>query len=219
MSDQLYLLTINGNFALPTLEETRVLHNQTAGAAANVAAARSLGDMSHTVYVPVNNDKHEFFIMDVWNSIEGLNQFFANPQVQEQAGQIFSMRDPVVWVAAPGAFRFNFMAPAGKGDRFVGVIRGTISSREQAQSIMDKAISQGLSKARPLGILSHELYYRLTPPGTDSLEMLGVDVWYSLDGALEYYGTPGFEEQFHGMYNAAPVSWILQQPAGQWVEW
>jgi hypothetical protein len=219
MSDQLYLLTINGNFALPTIEETRTLHNKTAGAPQNIAAARSLGDLSHTVYAPVNNDKNELFIMDVWNSMEGLNQFFANPQVQEQAGQIFTMRDPVVWVSAPDAFRFNFMAPAGKTDRVIGVVRGVVSSREQARKIMDKASSQGLSKARPLGILSHELYYRLTPPGTDSLEILGVDVWYNLEGAIQYYGAHDFEEQFHDMYSAAPLSWILQQPAGQWVEW
>ena len=42
--------------------------------------------------------------MDVWNNLEGLNEFFANLQVQEQAGRIFSRRDPVVWAPAPADF-------------------------------------------------------------------------------------------------------------------
>ncbi len=84
-----YLLTIRGVLASPTLEDSRQLHNSTAGAPQNAAAARSLGDLSHMVYVPAGGpgaEPGEFLIMDVWNSMEGLGQFFANPTVQEQAG-------------------------------------------------------------------------------------------------------------------------------------
>ena len=45
------------------------------------------------VYVPMEAPKKgagEFLILDIWNSMEGLNNFFANPTVQEQAGQIFA---------------------------------------------------------------------------------------------------------------------------------
>ncbi len=96
----LFLLAIRGTLASPTLEEARKLHNSTAGHPANVAAAKSLGDVSHMVYVPMEKPKKgagEFLILDIWNSMDGINQFFANPTVQEQAGQIFTERDPVVW--------------------------------------------------------------------------------------------------------------------------
>src|SRR6187455_2221313 len=87
-----YLLAIRGTLAPATLEEARAIHNETAGAPQNVEAARSLGDLSHMVYVPTTQvggnggDAGEFLILDLWNSVEGLGQFFANPQVQEQGG-------------------------------------------------------------------------------------------------------------------------------------
>src|SRR5262245_10014773 len=106
----LYLLAIRGTLAPSTLEAARSIHNATAGAQANAAAAQSLVDFSHMVYVPL--DEHtggagEFLILDVWNNLAGLNQFFANPQVQEQAGQIFSARDRVVWVPADGFLSYH----------------------------------------------------------------------------------------------------------------
>ena len=79
MSDQvsLYLLSIRGTLAPATLEEARQVHNQTAGNPAGVAAAKSLGDVSHMVYVPVPHNGHapakgagEFLILDLWRSID-----------------------------------------------------------------------------------------------------------------------------------------------------
>src|SRR5579859_7003438 len=97
---QLYLLSIRGTLAPATLEEARGIHNQTAGAPESVAAARSLGDLSHMVYVPAGQSAGagagEFLILDIWQSIDGLNNFFANPQVQQGAGMIFASRDPQV---------------------------------------------------------------------------------------------------------------------------
>ena len=84
-----YLLSIRGTLAPPTLEAARKIYNETAGAPQNIAAARSLGDLSHMVYVPLGGEQmgaDEFLIMDIWNSMDGLGQFFANKQVQEQGG-------------------------------------------------------------------------------------------------------------------------------------
>jgi len=102
--EQIYLLTIRGTLAPPSLEAARQVHNQTAGAPEGVAAAKSLGDLSHMVYVPVNKELAELFIMDLWTSPSGLNQFFSDPQVQQGAAMIFTQRDPVVW-----SFRGRFM--------------------------------------------------------------------------------------------------------------
>src|SRR5580765_2764717 len=67
----LYLLAIRGTLAPSTLDAARTIHNATAGAPENVAAARSLGDISHMVYVPANESPAgagEFLILDVWNN-------------------------------------------------------------------------------------------------------------------------------------------------------
>src|SRR5512142_1319769 len=123
----LFLLAIRGTLAPPTLEAARQVHNSTAGAPENVAVVRMLGDLSHMVYVPPEAPKSgagEFLILDVWTNPDGINQFFSNPTVQEQAGQIFNQRDPVVWRAADGFTGYHLATPYGKNERFVTTARG-----------------------------------------------------------------------------------------------
>src|ERR1044072_3160661 len=109
MSDPLtlYLLTIRGTLSPSTLEEARKVHNMTAGDPNGVAAAKSLGDVSHMVYVPMPHDGHapstrqgKFLILNLWRSTAGLNPFFSAHQVQEGGNMIFSQRAPVVWAPA-----------------------------------------------------------------------------------------------------------------------
>ena len=217
---QTYLLTIRGILAPPTLDAARTLHNETAGAAPSVAAAQALGDLSHMVYVPVHGEQGEFFIMDVWNNLDGLNQFFANAQVQEQAGRIFTTRDPVVWTPAADFYTYHLPAPTGQNDRVIGVVRGIVESREHARALNNQAIEGGINQSRKLGDLSHDVYFRLTPPGEpSSLEFLAVDVWTNLEGPQQLYQDPAFVQIFSNLFTAQPSTWILQHPAGQWVEW
>src|SRR5258708_1707583 len=157
-----YLLSIRGTLAPTTLENARSIHNSTAGAPPNVAAARSLGDVSHMVYVPMEHDHDhagtgagEFLILD---------QFYANPHVQEQAGQIFSDRDPVVWAPATGFMDYHFPAPYGKNDRFVGVVRGMVKSRVEAMKVHNALVESSVNKSRIRGNISHEVFFRLIPP-------------------------------------------------------
>ena len=143
MSDlSLYLLLIRGTLSPATLEAARKVHNQTAGNPAGVAAAKSLGDVSHNVYVPMEHDGHEktkgageFLIMDLWYSMEGLNTFFADKQVQEGGAAIFSQRDPVVWGAAPGFTSYHIPAPSGMNDRFITTARAAVKSVDEARKL------------------------------------------------------------------------------------
>src|ERR1700730_17944668 len=163
----IYLLAIRGTLAPETLEAARKVHNETAGAAANVAAARSLGDLSHMVYTPASESSlgaEEFLILDLWNNAEGLNQFFSNEQVQEQAGLIFTERDPVVWAPAEGFGGYPLPAPHGKNEPIVARVRGTVKSRDAARSIHNALTDGLLNKARLAGALSHDAYFRMAPP-------------------------------------------------------
>jgi hypothetical protein len=218
-----YLLAIRGTLKPATLEAARTLHNSTAGAPANVAAAKSLGDLSHMVYVPTTAPTRgagEFLILDIWNSLEGLNQFFANKQVQEQAGQIFDSREPVVWAPAEGFFDYHIPAPYGKNDRIVALVRGLVQSREQAQAVHNELAGGQVNAARRAGDLSHEAYFRLTPPGTPaSLEFFAVDTWMSAEGMREYYDNPEFLTGFSKLVAGPPTTSTWQHPAGDWVEW
>jgi len=218
--EQIYLLTIRGTLAPPSLEAARQVHNQTAGAPEGVAAAKSLGDLSHMVYVPVNKELAELFIMDLWTSPSGLNQFFSDPQVQQGAAMIFTQRDPVVWEPAEGFFTYHLPAPTGHNDRFFGLIRGPVASREQARTILNQVTSQGIHKARAAGHLSHDVYFRLAQPGMpESLELFAVDGWSDLEGMNRYYDDPDFGQALGGLFTAEPATLLLKHPAGAWVEW
>ena len=218
-----YLLSIRGQLAAPTLEEARVVHNATAGGSANIAAARSLGDVSHMVYVPADqagDAAGEFLILDLWNSLEGLNQFFANPQVQEGGGKIFTQRDPVVWAPAPGFLGYHLPAPHGCNDRTVAVVRGPVQSVEHAQRIHNAFAASQVNKARMAGNLSHEAYLRLAAPGTpEALEFFAVDTWMDAEGMASHYADPGFGGALQELFAGPPAFSIWRHPAGIWAVW
>jgi len=78
--------------ASSNLETSRSIHNNSAVAPDTAVAKKSLGDLSHMIYGPLDPSGSEpsaFLILGIWNNIDGLNQLFANKAVQEQAGQIF----------------------------------------------------------------------------------------------------------------------------------
>jgi hypothetical protein len=229
MTDQLtlYLLTIRGTLAPDTLEAARKTHNQTAGDPAGVAAAQSLGDVSHMVYVPMPHDGHaktkgagEFLIMDLWTSMDGLNTFFSDKQVQEGGGMIFSERDPVVWAPAEGFVNFHIPAPSGKNDRVIAVVRGTVNSKEEAQKLHNTAIIKTISKGRKLGWLSHEAYFRMAAPNSpEALEFFVVDIWTNGEGLGDFYGDEDFLAGFNHLFTAEATDSVWVRPQGDWIEW
>src|SRR6185436_1434455 len=130
-----FLFTVHGPLAAATLEGGRTAHNLAAGSDQGIAAARSFGDLSHAVYVPVDAPKSgagDLFIVDYWNSPEGIGRFFSDPQVQRGGTTVFKDREAVIWQSSPGLPRVILPAPYGKNDRFAGIVRGPVASREAA---------------------------------------------------------------------------------------
>jgi hypothetical protein len=218
-----YLLSIFGKLKSKTLEAARSTHNETAGAAPNVAAARSLGDLSHMVYVPIDRtgpEAGDFLILDLWNSLEGLNKFFADPHVQQGGDMIFSQREPLMWQPAEGFVSYHLPAPYDKPDRFVGVVRGRVSSRADALAAHNALAGGAVNQARLAGNISHEAYFRLAPPGSpETLEFFAVDVWMDGKGMQAYYDDKEFAKGMMQMFAAEPSASIWVHPAGTWVEW
>jgi hypothetical protein len=220
---QLFLLTIRGTLAPATLEEARTVHNATAGAPESIAAARSLGDVSHMVYaplVPPTSGAGEILFLDYWTSAEGLGMFFSNPTVQEQAAQIFAERDPIVWAPAEGFVDYHLPAPYGQNERSVIVVRGTVASREEAMVVHNDIVGNHIGEARMAGDLAHEAYFRVTAPGEpESLEYLAIDTWNGSTGIQEFFGNPDFQAAISHLFTAAPDVSIWTHAAGEWAEW
>jgi quinol monooxygenase YgiN len=222
-TNKLFLLAIRGTLASPTVEASRLIHNGTAGVPASVAAAQSLGDLSHMVHVPVGgptSSNSEFLILDLWNSIEGLNKFFANPQVQEEGGRIFSVRDPTVWMRAEGFSSYHLPAPFGRNERFVAIARGDVGNSDKAKTVHNKTVASQINKARMAGSMAHEAFVKLTPPGSQkATEFLFLDVWMNAEGMNQHYQDPEFLKDFRHLFASQPSTSAWMHPPGDWVEW
>ncbi len=218
-------LTVRGQYLAPNLEACRVIHNDTAGSAPGIAAARSLGDLSHKVFAPLASPassakEGEVLFLDWWQDPKGLADFFANENVQMQGTRLFKGRDATVWMPARGAFSYVLPAAAGRNERYLGMIRGPIKSPEAAIEIFRKADMKAQRAARARGLLSHELFIKLQGPGDNSpLELLGVDVWCDLKGMAEHYGDPNEMKMLDGAFAGKPDPTTWAQAPGAWSEW
>jgi hypothetical protein len=226
MSDSPVFLTVRGTLNHPDLETARVLHNETAGSPPGVAAARALGDLSHKVFAPCLSSKQssakpgELLFLDHWQDPKGLMEFFSNPHVQQQGGKLFAQRDAAVWMPARGAFSWHLPAARGKDARFVGMIRGPIANAEKTIDLFRTVDEKAQRDARRRGLLSHDLYIKLNPPGDSSpLELLGIDLWSDFGGMTEHYGDQTHMSGLGGAFSGAPQTSVWEEPAGSWSEW
>src|SRR5215469_14545132 len=132
------LLSVRGTYVSPNLEAMRELPNSTAASEQGIAAARSLGDLSHNVFAPsLRSDRNgaskgELLFLDWWDSPKGIMDFFSHPQVQEQGGKLFSKRDATLWLPARTASSYYLYTPKAKAERYVGIVRGKVKSPEAA---------------------------------------------------------------------------------------
>ena len=133
---------------------------------------------------------------------------------------IFRDRDPVVWAPAQGFVNFHIPAPFGKNDRIVAVVRGTVNPKEEAQKLHNTAMTKTISKARKLGMLSHEAYFRMAAPDTpQAREFFAVDVWANGDGLGDFYSDEDFLAGFNHLFTAEAADSVWIHPKGDWTEW
>lgn len=224
MTDSTVVLTVRGTLVPDSLDAARRLHNETAGSEQGIAAARSLGDLSHNVYAPSLRSKQsgakagELLFLDRWDNAKGIMDFFSNPHVQEQAGKLFGARDAAVWMQARGSFSYQLPAPRVKSERYVGMIRAAIKSPEQAVEIFAGVDGKQQREARRRGILSHQLFIKLGAPG-DTVELLGLDLWCDFGGMTEHYGDTTHMAVLGGAFAGPPQVSVWEQPTGVWSEW
>jgi hypothetical protein len=216
-----YLLTVRGATVPSSLDETRDIHNSTAGAPQSAAGARALGDLSHNVYAPIGKDLDgQLLFIDLWNSVSGLNMFFSNPQVQAAAGQLFSNRDGIVWSRLEGFGAFQLSLPSGRSIGAVGLIQVPVTSVEQAAEAFSAYAATTINTARSYGIVSHSTWLRVPNPGeAPTKELIGVDFWMDADRMNEYYDLSLGFEHFGPVFAGSPDTSVWRAAPGEWVEW
>ena len=218
------LLTVRGTLNPATLDAARVLHNETAGSAPGIAAARALGDLSHRVFAPITEapgtKDGELLFIDTWCDPAGIGQFFSNPEVQHQGGRMFAAKDATVWMPANGALAYHLPPPRTLAKRFIGIARGTVGNVEQAIAAFVDADARSIRDARRRGILSHEVFVKVPMPGdTSPPEVLGLDQWASFEGMLEHYRDEAAMKTLGPVFTGPPATSIWATAPGDCSEW
>jgi hypothetical protein len=220
------LLTVRGTYIPESLEAMRILHNSTAGSEQGVAAARSLGDLSHNVYAPSLRSSNtgakegELLFIDWWDSPKGIMDFFSNPQVQQQGGKLFSARDATLWMPARGSSSYHLYAPKSKQERYLGIVRGSVKTPEHAIGVFAEVDVKAQRDARRRGLISHELFIKLHAPGESSPpELLGLDIWSDFAGMTEHYSDASHMAGLGTAFTERPRTSVWERPDGAWSEW
>jgi hypothetical protein len=218
------LLTVRGVTNSKSIDEARALHNATAGSPEGIEAARSLSDLSHTVYVPASGagdlsgaKPGELLFLDQWADPKGLERFFSDKDVQASGRKLFASRDGSVWMPARGGFSFHVPAVSGKPARFVGLFRAAVRSAEDAVAAFARMVNKNLAVSRRRGHLSHALYVKLGAP-TDPVEVLGIDFWSTIEGLKEHYGDAMATSGLRDVLAGAPAASVWEQSTG-FSEW
>jgi hypothetical protein len=214
------LLTVTGTPTLASADAARELHNATAGTPQSVAGAKSLGDLSHTVFLPAAGDALRLLFIDTWNSPSGLGQFFGNPMVQDAAAKLFSERDAVLWAPAPGFGSYVLPAPSGRAVAGVGILRAPVTSMDAARSAFHAYAAAGINRARLLGQVGHQVWVPAPVPGTEpAVEVLGVDYWLDVDQMHAYYDDAPESGHLAAAFAGTPDSSTWRAAGSDWVEW
>jgi hypothetical protein len=215
----LYLLTVLGRPNAGAPEEARDLHNSTAGNPAGVAAAQSLGDLSHNVFLPASSDDERLLFLDTWNSPIGVGQFFSDPQVLEGGAALFADREAVLWMPATGFGGYVLPAPSGRAVGAVGLMRAPVTSFDAATPAFAADSASKINASRGLGLVAHQLWVPVPTPGsTQSTEVLGVDFWLDEAQMNEWYTSASYDH-FANVFTGAPATSTWTAAGNGWVEW
>jgi hypothetical protein len=216
---EIYLLTVLGTPKDVSPESAVELHNATAGNPDGVAAAKSLGDLSHNVFVPALAETRLLFL-DTWNSPQGLGRFFGDEATQHGAGLLWDEFQPTLWMPAAGFGSYVLPAPSGKSVGAVGLMRAPVSSYEAAGTAFHADSAAKINASRQQGLLGHTLWVPvpMAPGQTTAVEVLGVDYWTDVDGMNTWYETATYD-QLAPVFTGAPETSAWKAAGSAWVEW
>ena len=216
---ELYLLTVLGTPKGVSPEKSADLHNATAGSPGGVAAAKSLGDLSHNVFIPAAAETRLLFI-DTWNSPQGLGQFFADKGTQDGAAALWDEYQPTLWMPAAGFGSYVLPAPAGKSVGAVGILRAPVTSFDAAAPAFLADSAAKINASRQHGLLSHTLWVPVPmgPGQTPAVEVLAVDSWLDVDGMNTWYADATYDH-LGPVFTGAPETGAWKPAGSSWIEW
>jgi hypothetical protein len=216
-----FLLTVRGTTTPSAAGRIREVHNVTAGDPGGVAAARSLGDLSHSVYLGRGDAlRGEVLFIDCWNSLAGMAQFFSIPDVNEGAKQLFSSRDATVWAPAADFGNVHLAVPSHGVVGAVGLLRVTVTSLDKAAAAFTAYTAATVNRARRYGLVAHGVWTRVPDPGEPpALEVIAVDHWTDQSAMDTYYDLNLGFDLLAPVFAGQPITSSWESAPGDWIEW
>jgi hypothetical protein len=215
----LYLLTVLGKPNTGAPDAARELHNATAGNPGGVAAAKSLGDLSHNVFLPASDGDERLLFLDTWNSPTGVGQFFSDAQVLEGGAALFADREAVLWMPASGFGSYVLPVPSNRSIGAVGIMRAPVASYEAAAAAFTADSTAKINPGRQLGQVGHQLWVPVPMPGsTPATEVLGVDFWLDEGDMNSWYASATYDD-LGPVFTGAPVTSTWTPAGADWIEW
>lgn len=205
------------------LATSKMIHDNFAGG--GKAQAQALCDQGHYVFLnllpppdggaPPPSDAA--LVIDLWNDLNGLQQFIQSPDVQSFLGMLYTAPPEVTITVHPDGFtEWGMLDPINQGmPLFAFSIRDTFKSSTVAQEAIDhnSVANQAKASAMAAGDVAHRTY--LVQSNTRQFQ--AIDLWNNLSGPSAVYGDPNFQAAFGAIFSAPPM--IEGYTATDWVQW
>jgi hypothetical protein len=92
-----YIVTVRGKLK-GSKEAAQKVHDTTVAAVS--PKGRSMGSTAHQAYLNTQ-DEGEFFAVDVWDNLDGIQQLYSDPNLAAEFGKLFQGQpDITIWAQA-----------------------------------------------------------------------------------------------------------------------
>src|SRR5258706_6196158 len=209
-----YPVFIRGTLKSSDVAASKAAHD--AIALGGKAKALSLGDSGHYVYLDVGG-ANQFLGIDLWNSLDGLREFQADPNVQQGFGNLFAAPPEVTVTAHPGSWsEWGTLSPFTKGTPlYIFSVRGTLAAAtvDDARRAHNAFADGARAAAQQAGDLAHLVRLR----NDDAKQFQALDYWPDLNAAGAAYSDPGFQAGFLALFSAPPT--VEPYAHTDWAQW
>ncbi len=213
-----YAVLVRGELFTQDLTEAQARHDMLA--AGGEADARAAGDLAHDVGLGSglfsSTSSQSFLAVDRWDNLEGLTDFYANPDFAAGFAQLFSGPPIIEQFERQHDFHsWGDLDSAEGTSRFVVVVRGRLAAAtpEARQEAHDAAAIAGEEMVKAAGDVAHVAYLGLADPA----EFLAFDVWNNGDNLMAVYSDPDFQASFTTLFATPPSLQIYR--GSDWHQW
>lgn len=215
----LWAVLIRGQLAAADLATSKGSHD--ALSKGGEAAAKAAGDIGHDALLGtkmLGTTENEFLAIDLWNDVNGMQKFYADPNFAKAFAALFKAPppQPELFVHQPTWHNWGDMTSGDSHSPYYFVIaRGRLKATDPkvAQTAHDQVAAAGETAVKAAGDVAHVVYTGLTDPR----EFLAVDIWKDATNLVKTYSDPNFVKGFASLFEGQPTVQVYKST--DWYQW